>query len=471
MPSNGAPVKLRKPPPKSGHSSLPPNMGIDIASYSNEPVTVAIVGCGNRGKAYSAYAIAEPTKCKVVAIAEPRPKTRKLMAEAHLVDKTLVFESWQDLLKASEETVNTVGKRLADAVIIAVQDRMHLEVTLAFAEQGYHILCEKPMATSIEDCIKMEAAVKKANIIFGMGHVLRYSPYNKAVSEIVLSGELGQLVNVVHVEPIGFFHYAHSYVRGNWSKEEECSFSLMTKSCHDIDLLCHWLSPGTPKRVSSFGSLLHFRKESKPKEAGEAKRCFDCAYERTCPYSAKKIYLEPVSKGNIGWPVATIVDGIPDIENVTSALRHGSYGRCVYEHDNNVCDNQVVNLEFSNGATVSFTMIAQTERICERQSRLHFSHGEIIGDMNTFTVTDFRTGKTTHHAPKSEGGNHGGGDIGLIRTFVEAVRTGQQELLGTNVSEVLKSHLTVFAAEQSRRDGMVVDCEKFEQEAKTRVLA
>lgn len=96
--------------------------------------------------------------------------TQKLMAEAHSVDQTLVFESWQALHKASAETIQTVGKRLADAVVISVQDHMHQEVTLAFAEQGYHILCEKPMATTIEACIKMEAAVKKAGIIFGMGH-------------------------------------------------------------------------------------------------------------------------------------------------------------------------------------------------------------------------------------------------------------------------------------------------------------
>lgn len=201
------------------------------------------------------------------------------------------------------------------------------------------------------------------------------------------------------------------------------------------------------------------------------------------------VYLDPVAKGQLGWPVATIVDGLPDIENVTSALRHSRYGQCVYESDNNVCDNQVsvqdrtfpgprnpiyhsqiVNLEFSTGATVSFTMIAQTERICERQSRLHFSHGEIVGDMNTFTVTDFRTGTTTRHTPPSEGGNHGGGDIGLIRTFVEAVRTGKQELLGTDVTEVLKSHLTVFAAEKSRREGTVVDCADFEREAKAKFV-
>ena len=125
-----------------------------------------------------------------------------------------------------------------------------------------------------------------------------------------------------------------------------------------------------------------------------------------------------------------------------------------------------MNLEFSNGATVSFTMVAQTSLICERQSRLHFSHGEIVGDMDSFTVTDFRTGTTTHHTPKHEGGHHGGGDLGLIRTFVDAVRTGQQELLGTDVTDVLKSHLAVFAAEKARREGVVVDCAQFEREAR-----
>lgn len=108
-------------------------------------------------------------------------------------------------------------------------------------------------------------------------------------------------------------------------------------------------------------------------------------------------------------------------------------------------------------------MIAYTSLICERQTRLHFTHGEIVGDMNTLTVTNFRTRRTERIRPKNEGGGHGGGDLGLIRAFVEAVRTGSQELLGTDVSEVLKSHLTVFAAEASRREGKVVDCAEFEE--------
>lgn len=211
----------------------------------------------------------------------------------------------------------------------------------------------------------------------------------------------------------------------------------------------------------------------------------DCPIERECPYSAKKsmlfflitedhdlrnlvsVYLEPVSNGNKNWPVSTIVDGIPDIENVTEALRTGPYGKCVYESENDVCDHQVVNLEFSNGSTVSFTMVAYTSLICDRQTRLHFTHGEIVGDMSSFTVTDFRKRSSRTHHPKNEGGGHGGGDLGLIKTFIEAVATGRQEVLGTDVVEVLKSHLTVFAAESSRKTGRVVDCEEFERLARS----
>ena len=83
--------------------------------------------------------------------------------------------------------------------------------------------------------------------------------------------------------------------------------------------------------------------------------------------------------------------------------------------------------------------------------------------MNTFTVTNFRSNptKTILHRPKNEGGGHGGGDSGLIRSFVDAVRTGRQELLRTDIDEVLRSHMTVFAAETSKREGRVINVEDF----------
>ena len=116
-----------------------------------------------------------------------------------------------------------------------------------------------------------------------------------------------------------------------------------------------------------------------------------------------------MAAGNTGWPAAVIVDGLADIENITDALRNGPYGQCAYESENDVCDNQVVNIQFTSGATASFTMIAYTLLQCERQSRLHFTHGEIIGDMTNFTVNDFRANTSKSYSPMREGGGHGGG--------------------------------------------------------------
>ena len=218
----------------------------------------------------------------------------------------------------------------------------------------------------------------------------------------------------------------------------------------------------------------------------QRKVCHPCANIWCLLLIYLAVYLDPVSQGNTKWPASTLVDGIPDIENITAALHHGPYGKCVYESDNDVCDHQVcgtrhsrhlqgpltplakvVNVEFSSGATASFTMVAYTSLICERQTRLHFTHGEIVGNMNTFTVTDFRTGKQTTYCPPNEGGGHGGGDLGLIRTFIDAVRGGDQSILGVNAGDILTSHLTVFAAEQSRKEGSVVDCAQYEKSIRT----
>lgn len=150
------------------------------------------------------------------------------------------------------------------------------------------------MANSIKDCVEMVNSVSGKDVVFGIGHVLRYSPYNRAVKEVLDSGVLGDIINIQHIEPVGWQHFAHSYVRGNWKNEATTSFSLMAKCCHDLDILSYYMGKDAPKKVSSFGSLAHFKPSKKPKEAGDAKRCTDCAYESKCPYSAKKVYLEPL---------------------------------------------------------------------------------------------------------------------------------------------------------------------------------
>jgi len=227
------------------------------------------------------------------------------------------------------------------------------------------------------------------------------------------------------------------------------------------------------KKVSSFGNITHFRKENKPAAAGDAKNCLDCPYEPQCPYSTKKIYIEPhVKLGWRGWPVDVVQpNGIVDVENLTTALRKGNYGRCVYEMDNDVCDHQVVNIEFENGATSSFTMIAFTESMCARKTKIFGTKGELDGDgENKLVHFDFLTRSSKVIHPSEEVDNrefidsgHGGGDFGLMRAFVNACVTGNKNYVVSGPQETLDSHVYVFAAEHARKTGSVIDIKEFKK--------
>ncbi len=155
----------------------------------------------------------------------------------------------------------------------------------------------------------------------------------------------------------GFRHFAHSFVRGNWHNEHESCFSLLAKCCHDLDLIQYWMQPRRCTDIASFGKLMHFTKENKPKGASD--RCLTCSVESTCPYSAKKIYLD---KPNRRWPVSVVVPDIEEHESwdevkvkVQHALETGPYGKCVYgDCNNDVVDQQVVILNFDDGKKKDF---------------------------------------------------------------------------------------------------------------------
>jgi len=405
-----------------------------------KPVTIAIIGAGDRGLyAYAPYTLSHGDEGKVVAVAEPREGRRaKAKAMFGIPDKN-IFADWRALARKP---------RLADAVIIATQDRDHKAPAVALAKKGYHILLEKPMASTAADCKAIVKAVKAAGVIFAVGHVMRYSPYFSRLKSFLDSGVIGEIVSIEHLEPVGYWHQAHSFVRGNWRNSKETSFMLLAKSCHDIDIL-RYLTGRPCVAVSSFGSLKHFRKEEKP--AGAGMRCVACGYEPKCPFSAKKIYLT----GKTEWPVSTLTDDLTP-EGIAAAVETGPYGRCVYECDNDVVDHQVVNLLYEGGVTASFTMCAFTVTT-GRQTRIMGTRGEIVGDREKFTHLDFLTDKSTVYNPAQEAGfsGHGGGDEGLIRSFLAAVRDGDATRIASGPDVSLETHLTVFAAEKARLKGTV----------------
>lgn len=244
--------------------------------------------------------------------------------------------------------------------------------------------------------------------------------------------------------------------------EKESSFSLLAKSCHDIDWI-RWIMNKKCSKISSLGSLKHFKKENKPE--GAASRCLDCKVSSECPYSAKTIYLDLVKMGYTHWPVEVIVNGPVTLDSVTEALKEGPYGRCVYESDNDVVDNQVVNIQFEDGSTASFSMIAFTKELCVRKTRIFGSMGELECDGHSIKHFNFITQQTTTVIPNHNLSlntsltGHDYGDYFIIKDFVDAVTHNKQSLIVSGPDETLESHLMVFKAEQSRHESNVQDIE------------
>lgn len=412
-------------------------------------VECIVIGAGSRGSGYADYIAAHPDAGRVVGVAEPRAFHRERLAQRHGIDARCATADWKDL---------AARPRFADAAIIATPDALHVEPAIAFARQGYHLLLEKPLANNEADCRRLAAEVRNSGVLLAVCHVLRYTPFTRKLKQLLDAGTIGDVVSVQHLEPVGYWHQAHSFVRGNWRNEKESSPMLLAKSCHDVDWL-RYIVGHRCERLSSFGSLKHFRREEQP--AGAADRCLDCGVEVTCPYSAKRIYLGMLAKGRTGWPL-DVVASEPTEASLTEALRTGPYGRCVYACDNDVVDHQVVNMLFAGGRTASFTMTAFNEG-GHRKTRIFGTRGAMYGDGTGIEHVDFLTDKKTtidtRAADGSIQGGHGGGDEGLMEAFLAAVGTGDPSLILSGLEASLESHLMVFAAERARRENIVAPVE------------
>jgi predicted dehydrogenase len=377
-----------------------------------------------------------------VAVAEPRAAYRDRLGDLHGVPPERRFAGWRQAVAAG---------RVADAAVIATLDRDHLEPAVAFAELGCALLIEKPLAPTEAECLAIVDAVERAGVIATVAHVLRYTPYTRLVERLLAAGAVGDIVSVEHLEPVGFWHQAHSYVRGNWRREEQTGPMLLAKCCHDLDWLGHVV--GRPcAAVASFGDLMHFRRSQRPAGAGD--RCLDCAIEPECPFSARRIYLERAGRGETGWPL-DVLAWPPTPENVEAALRDGPYGRCVWDCDNDVVDHQVVALSYEGGVTATLTMTAFT-RMRNRETRIFGTRGELYGDGRGVEVYDFLTGAVTRHDAGETTSAHGGGDDEAMAGFVAAVAAGDQSLAPTTPRATLDSHRIAWAAEASRRERRVV---------------
>lgn len=417
-------------------------------------VTAILIGAGARGIRYTSKMTDE--RFKVIAVADPIEERRSIVKKTHSISEDNCFDTWETLM---------AKPKMADLAIIATSDSQHYAPAMKAIELGYNLLIEKPVAPTIDECVGIANAAKKKGVKVLVCHVLRYTDFFGKIKEMINNGDLGKVLSIHHSENVGNLHQSHSFVRGNWGNTAKSSPMLLAKSCHDIDIL-QWLVNSKCVNVHSFGSLSYFKKENAPEGAPEY--CVEgCPHRNACYYDATKIY----SKESSDWYAGHALQmENPTDEDYDNLIRNTQYGKCVFKCDNDVVDHQVVNLEYENGAVVSFNMSAFNNG--GRFIRVMGTDGEIYGDMakNTLEYFNFKTRETIIINPWEKGlddsivNGHGGGDDGIVEILYKYLA---EDYKGDMLSEIgisVENHLTVFAAEKSRIEKTVVNMEEFKQE-------
>ena len=396
-------------------------------------ITIAILGMGARGFTY-ANAIGEIEEAKVTHVCEINPVKKPFVKQLLGIDEENYY--------LSDEEFFLKGK-LADILIISTMDQFHYHHAIKALDLGYDILLEKPIATTAKECEDIVNKAKELQRKVAVCHVLRYTPFYHELKNIIDRGTIGNIRSITQTENVGYFHYAHSYVRGNWHRGDITSPMLVAKCCHDFDII-KWLIGSKCQKVSSFGSLEYFKRENAPKRSAD--NCYLCKVK--CPYNAIEFY-----QNNPRWFMIFSLD--PDVKKVLSDPLN-PYGRCVYKCDNNVVDNQVVNMLFENNAIAQLNMTAFSNEM-HRNIKIHGTIGEIEGDLESEKIVIKVFGKKRKNIDirklATDFSGHSGGDKRMIQDFITNVRRGSETVGLTEISEALESHLIAFKAEDSRLSG------------------
>ncbi len=410
----------------------------------NKIITVSIIGTGQRGAdAYGKRMAAMPDKFKIVALCDfDHEKLNKYKNQFGVSDEN-VFDNDDKFFE----------KKRSNLLIISTCDDSHVNLAKRAIPLGYKILLEKPISDKLDELIELRDLAKKYNAFVMVCHVLRYTWANRTIMEVLRSGRLGKLIHIDHTEQIAFWHFAHSYTRGNWRNTAFSAPMIMAKSCHDLDLLQQYACAKC-ERLSSVGNLTWFKYANAPE--GSADRCVDCKYSESCPYSAKYRYIDlwKADKKPQCWPYAVLsVEPLTE-EVLEKAIEEGQYGRCVYRCDNNVVDHQSVQMQFENGITATFNVTAFTKNM-GRITVFRFSNGELLYEEEKGTIIEkpFRGDNVVHSITDvKDVMGHGGGDDGIVNALYTALASEKSEA-DTSLENSIESHIMAIAAEDSRLNG------------------
>lgn len=457
---------------------------------------IGLLGAGDRGSIYARFL--SEAGGQIVAVVDQDPVRARHLSDS--VPDAIQFSNWKELLKKSEELS-------LDAVVVALPDREHLGPALEFSRKGISVLLEKPVGLTIAELDKMQRHVnhlrkKKIEAAIVVCHVLRYSQFFGTIRRLIQEGTIGEVRSILHAENVSYFHFAHSYVRGNWAHSKKSSPVLLAKCSHDFDLI-GWYASSEFTSVHCSGELRTFLPENAP--AGATHRCLDGCPHDSCLYHARTTYLEGlplkremarmrnglaiVARFSLAWPrlfrripflsrlypwpywpTTTIVSGPVTTESVMDALRNGPYGRCVYTAHSDQPDHADTVIAFKNGVTAIMRLNGNSYQEA-RTVRIEGTAGTLegrFGQGGDLVLRKHGSHVSKRISVKADQAGHLAEDRALCFHFLEVLdcigsdRTDagtRQDCLQQSDSvlhQVIEGHRMALLAERSRTSGRTI---------------
>lgn len=419
-------------------------------------ITIALVGCGDRGNVYCSYALKHPDEAEVTAVTDIDPVALKVTGDLYGIPAERRFLNIEDFLAA---------KIQCDTVIDATMDEAHYYTAKALIQAGYNLLLEKPIVNNESELMDLKNLAEEKGVSVLICHVLRYTPFYRTMKRIINEGKIGTISTLEMNEHVGTVHFADSFIRGKWSDETVCgSGLLLQKCCHDTDLMCWLNNVSVPEEVSSFGKRAQFTQGNAPDGATEF--CYMCPHNQTCLYDARKIHLEldwfsfQTWRG-INKPLAEITK-----EEKEEYLKTSDYGRCVYKLKRNLVDRQMVTVQFKNGSIGTLNVVGGST-VAGREIRIVGTKGEIKGRLedNKFTLYEYihngeryKSDVAIIDVAKEVGSDarHSNGDMCLMYDYIRYLNGDRSSISITSIEDSINGHKCVFAAEQSRKERKII---------------
>ncbi len=199
----------------------------------NKIINFGVISCSIMSQLHM-KAVVDNVHTRLVAVCDIDEELMNETAEKFGVAKT--YRDYHDLVNDPE----------IDAVIIVTPDQTHREMTVAALEAGKHVLCEKPMALTMDDCRAMIAAAEKSSTKTMIGQICRYTPGFVAAKKLIERGEIGELFFVES-------EYAHDYSKIDlpW-RLDPLRYGFLGGGCHAVDLT-RWIA-GDPIEVMAYSN-------------------------------------------------------------------------------------------------------------------------------------------------------------------------------------------------------------------------